>query len=166
MPGLFWVLSKCWFSSLPSSSLLSLLSKQGHVTALGASLATRGQWYLLCQLCCGHLITGNSERPSQPVWCSADVGPGDNDLPDAWARPSGAQMPGVNSWRPGLPSSQSLPPFFLLLSFFPLKVPSPTQRRLASSRVGARITFLCSLPKVEIPSLCNFHHVRVALKVH
>jgi len=72
-----------------------------------------------------------------------------------------------DTWRPGLPSSQSLPPFLLLLSFFPLKVPSPTQRQLASSRVGERrITFLCSLPKVEIPSLCNFHHVRVALKVH
>ena len=119
---------------------------------------------MLCPLCCASLITDNSERPSQPVWCSPDVGPGDNDLPEAWAKPSGAQMPGVNSWRPGLPSSQSLPPF-PLLSFFPLKVPSPTQRRLASSRVGERrITFLCSLPKVEIPSLSNFHHVRVALK--
>lgn len=58
-------------------------------------------------------------------------------------------------------------PFPSCSSSFPHTAPSPTQGRLASSSVGARrITFFCSLSSVEIPSLCNFHHVRVALRIH
>ena len=53
VPGLFWELSEHWFSSLPSSSLLSLLSKRGHVTTLGASLVTR-----VSDICSAHFAVG------------------------------------------------------------------------------------------------------------
>lgn len=164
--GPWWVLYGCWLSLLSSSLLLPSLLKQGHVTTLGTSRVRWGQCYLLCPRCCGNLL----KRHPWEGFTTCKV----LSRCEPWRRLSprcvGQAIEGTSvrskhlkAWHPIIMASASFPAPALVPSQSPFSHPEAA----CQFRVGARrITFLCSLPNVEIPSLCNFHLVRIALKVH